>query len=85
MTRDNAKEVVSMLVGPDDANKLSLLYPAIDEHFNMSTPGPALSNLVDEVCEILADNDIHVVSDSNRDIRVIYKDKEVIYDAESDS
>lgn len=82
MTQEEAKEVVAVLVGQDDAQKLSLLYPAIQEHFTMGTPGAALANLVDEMCEILAANDVHVVADAQRDIRVIHKGKEVIYDAE---
>ncbi|MCK5603652.1 hypothetical protein KAR91_17330 [Candidatus Pacearchaeota archaeon] len=85
MTREKAQEVVSMLVGPDDSNKLSLLYPEIQKHMDDGGTGPELANLVDEMCEILARNKVHVVADSQRDIRVIHEDKEVIYDDESDS
>jgi hypothetical protein len=74
-----------MLAGPDDANKLSLLHPEIQKHMKDGGTGPELANLVDEMCDILASNDVHVVADAQRDIRVVHKGKEVIYDVESDS
>ena len=86
MTQKQAQEVVAMLVGPDDANKLSLLYPEIQKRMNEEgTDAVEFTNLMDEMCEILASNDVHVVADAQRDIRVVHKGKEVIYDAESDS
>ena len=75
-----------MLVGPDDANKLSLLYPEIQKRMvEEGCDAVEFTNLMDELCEILSSNNVHVVADSQRDIRVIHEDKEVIYDVESDS
>ena len=86
MTQDQAKDVVAMLVGPDDAHKLSLLYPEIQKRMKEEgTDAVEFTNLMDEVCDILASNDVHVVADAKRDIRVVHKGKEVIYDDESDS
>ena len=89
MTQGQAQEVVAMLVGPDDANKLSWLYPEIQKRIEEEETDVLgtveFTNLMDEMCEILASNDVHVVADAQRDIRVVHKGKEVIYDAESDS